>query len=37
MSNKDIGYINPGVDSQFIRVGYRFGFRSLSQVLDKLH
>ncbi len=26
MSNKDIGYINPGVDSQFIRVGYRFGF-----------
>jgi hypothetical protein len=26
MSNKDIGYNNPGVDSQFIRVGYRFGF-----------
>jgi hypothetical protein len=26
MSNKDIGYSNPGVDSQFIRVGYRFGF-----------
>jgi lipid A 3-O-deacylase PagL len=26
MSNKDIGYGNPGVDSQFIRVGYRFGF-----------
>ncbi len=37
MSNKDIGYINPGVDSQFVRVGYRFGFRSLSQVFDKLH
>jgi Lipid A 3-O-deacylase (PagL) len=26
MSNKDIGYNNPGVDSQFVRVGYRFGF-----------
>ena len=26
MSNKDIGYVNPGVDSQFVRVGYRFGF-----------
>jgi hypothetical protein len=26
MSNKDIGILNPGVDSQFIRVGYRFGF-----------
>ena len=25
-SNKDIGYNNPGLDSQFIRVGYRFGF-----------
>jgi hypothetical protein len=37
MSNKDIGFINPGVDSQFIRIGYRFGFRSLSQVVDKLH
>ena len=37
MSNKDIGTFNPGVDSQFVRVGYRFGFRSLSQVLDKLH
>jgi hypothetical protein len=37
MSNKDIGSFNPGVDSQFVRVGYRFGFRSLSQVLDKLN
>jgi hypothetical protein len=26
MSNKEIGYNNPGVDSQFLRVGYRFGF-----------
>ncbi len=26
MSNKDIGTLNPGLDSQFIRVGYRFGF-----------
>jgi opacity protein-like surface antigen len=26
-SNKDIGYNNPGLDSQFVRVGYRFGFR----------
>ena len=26
MSNKDIGYNNPGLDSQFVRVGYRFGF-----------
>lgn len=26
MSNKDIGVFNPGVDSQFVRVGYRFGF-----------
>jgi opacity protein-like surface antigen len=26
MSNKNIGYLNPGVDSQFMRVGYRFGF-----------
>jgi hypothetical protein len=25
-SNKDIGYNNPGIDSQFVRVGYRFGF-----------
>jgi hypothetical protein len=25
-SNKDIGYNNPGLDSQFLRVGYRFGF-----------
>jgi opacity protein-like surface antigen len=37
MSNKDLGDFNPGLDSQFVRVGYRFGFRSLSQVLDKLH
>jgi hypothetical protein len=37
MSNADIGTFNPGVDSQFVRVGYRFGFRSLAQVLDKLH
>jgi Lipid A 3-O-deacylase (PagL) len=26
MSNKKIGMLNPGVDSQFLRVGYRFGF-----------
>jgi hypothetical protein len=26
LSNKDIGYNNPGIDSQFLRVGYRFGF-----------
>jgi hypothetical protein len=26
MSNKNIGSQNPGVDSQFMRVGYRFGF-----------
>ncbi len=26
MSNKEIGFNNPGVDSQFVRVGYRFGF-----------
>jgi hypothetical protein len=26
MSNKKIGTLNPGVDSQFIRIGYRFGF-----------
>ena len=26
MSNKEIGFNNPGVDSQFLRVGYRFGF-----------
>jgi hypothetical protein len=26
MSNKKIGTFNPGVDSQFVRVGYRFGF-----------
>lgn len=26
MSNKNIGTVNPGVDSQFMRVGYRFGF-----------
>jgi opacity protein-like surface antigen len=26
MSNKNIGSLNPGVDSQLIRVGYRFGF-----------
>ena len=26
MSNKNIGFQNPGVDSQFMRVGYRFGF-----------
>jgi hypothetical protein len=25
-SNKDIGYNNPGIDSQLVRVGYRFGF-----------
>lgn len=25
-SNKDIGYNNPGFDSQLLRVGYRFGF-----------
>jgi hypothetical protein len=37
MSNKDLGDFNPGVDSQFVRVGYHFGFGSLSQVFDKLH
>ena len=26
MSNKKIGTLNPGVDSQFVRVGYRFNF-----------
>ena len=26
LSNKDIGFTNPGFDSQFVRVGYRFGF-----------
>jgi hypothetical protein len=26
LSNKDIGYNNPGIDSQFLRVGYRFAF-----------
>jgi opacity protein-like surface antigen len=26
LSNKNIGSLNPGVDSQLIRVGYRFGF-----------
>jgi hypothetical protein len=26
MSNKNIGYENPGLDSQFVRVGYRFGY-----------
>jgi hypothetical protein len=26
MSNKEIGVFNPGVDSQFVRVGYRFAF-----------
>jgi hypothetical protein len=36
-SNAEIGSFNPGVDAQFVRVGYRFGLRSLSQVLDKLH
>lgn len=25
LSNKSIGYQNPGIDSQFIRVGYRYG------------
>ncbi|HEY3988212.1 MAG TPA: acyloxyacyl hydrolase [Acidobacteriaceae bacterium] len=25
-SNKELGYNNPGIDSQFVRVGYRFGF-----------
>jgi hypothetical protein len=25
-SNKEIGFNNPGIDSQFVRVGYRFGF-----------
>jgi hypothetical protein len=26
MSNKKIGTFNPGVDSQFVRIGYRFAF-----------
>ena len=37
LSNAEVGSFNPGIDAQFVRVGYRFGFRSLSQVLDKLH